>query len=84
MRSYPANAGRWRLDTTGAAPAVERTEDDADIRLDMRDLAAMYLGGFRFAELLQAMRGEELTEGATVRLDKMFRTDRAPCCPEIF
>jgi hypothetical protein len=30
------------------------------------------------------LRGEELTEGAVERFDKMFVTERAPCCPEIF
>lgn len=80
----PENAGRWRVDTTGANASVERTEEAADLRLDTRDLAATYLGGHTFAELLLALRGEELTEGAAARFDKMFRTDRAPCCPEIF
>jgi predicted acetyltransferase len=80
----PENAGRWRIDTTGTNASVERTEDAADLRLDTRDLAAVYLGGHTLAELLLALRGEELTEGAATRFDKMFRTNRAPCCPEIF
>jgi predicted acetyltransferase len=80
----PANQGRWRLDTTGTTVTVERTEDTADVRMDTRDLAAMYLGAFRLSELQLAMRGEEPTQGAVARFDRMFRTDRAPCCPEIF
>jgi predicted acetyltransferase len=79
-----SNSGAWRIDTTGERTMVERTGDPADVRLDTRDLAAMYLGAFQLRELLLAMRGEELTEGAARRMDLMFATDRAPCCPEIF
>jgi predicted acetyltransferase len=80
----PANAGRWRLDTTGEKATCEPTEEPADVRLDARDLAAIYLGAFRLSELRLALRGEELTEGAAEQFDKMFITDRAPWCPEIF
>ena len=74
------NAGRWRL----AGGEARRTEDDADLRLDVADLASVYLGGFAFADLARALRVEELTPGAIERADVLFRTSQAPWCPEVF
>ena len=73
----PWNEARYSFD--GA-----KTMEDADLRLDVSDLASVYLGGFTFAQLLRAGRIEELTDGALGRADAAFRTDRAPWCPEIF
>jgi predicted acetyltransferase len=75
----PWNEGRWRIGD-GAA----RTDDSADLRLDVSALGSVYLGGFTFAELARAGRIEELAEGALGSADDLFRTDRAPWCPEIF
>jgi predicted acetyltransferase len=76
----PDNAGRWKLEGGSAT----RTDDEPDIRLDVRDLGSVYLGGFTFAELQRALRIEELREGAIDRADAIFRSDVRPWCPEIF
>jgi predicted acetyltransferase len=76
----PENAGRWRVTSSGA----ERTEDAADLRLDVTGIGTVYLGGFTFSELVRGSRAEELTEGAAERADALFRTSAAPWCPEIF
>jgi predicted acetyltransferase len=76
----PENAGRWRVDTGGAA----RTEDAADLRLDVTAVGSVYLGGFTFADLVRGSRARELAEGAAKRADALFRTDVQPWCPEIF
>jgi predicted acetyltransferase len=55
-----------------------------DLRCDVTALGSAYLGGFTFAELARAGRVEELQRGAAARTDAMFRSDRAPWCPEIF
>jgi predicted acetyltransferase len=73
----PWNAARYSLD--GA-----KTMADPDLRLDVSDLATVYLGGFTFAQLQRAGLLEEATPGAVARADGAFRTDRAPWCPEIF
>ena len=73
----PWNDGRYSLDGS-------KTMEDADLRLDVHDLACVYLGAFTFAQLGRAGRVEELTEGAIARAAAAFRTDRAPWCPEIF
>jgi predicted acetyltransferase len=73
----PWNDGRYSVDGS-------KTMEKPDLRLDVSDLASVFLGAFTFAQLLRAGRVEELTEGAIPRADAAFRTDRAPWCPEIF
>jgi predicted acetyltransferase len=76
----PWNEGGWKLEGGEAS----RTDDEPDLRLDVTGLGSVFLGGFTFAELLQACRTEELRPGAVADADAMFRTDVAPWCPEIF
>jgi predicted acetyltransferase len=73
----PWNEGAYRLDGS-------QTSESADLRLDVADLAAVYLGGFTFGEFLRAGRVEEVVDDAVARADGLFRTERAPWCPEIF
>ena len=80
----PSNAGRWRLDASGAAATLERTDAAADVRLDIRDLASVYLGAFLLSDLLAAGRGSSSSEDAARLFDDMFRTPRKPWCPEVF
>jgi predicted acetyltransferase len=54
------------------------------VRLDVGALGSAYLGGFTFAQLARAGRVHELADGAVGRADRLFYTDRAPWCPEIF
>jgi predicted acetyltransferase len=77
----PENSGRWRI----AGGTVERTDDDADIGLDVGELGSAYLGGFTFAELVRAGVVRELKEGGAARADAVFLTAAPkPWCPEIF
>ncbi|MDQ3492972.1 MAG: GNAT family N-acetyltransferase [Chloroflexota bacterium] len=80
----PQTAGRWTLDATGDQVRVERTDDPADIALDITDLACLYLGAFSAGDLARAGRTTELTEGAHRRMDDLFRTDQRPWCPQVF
>jgi predicted acetyltransferase len=73
------NDGRWRVGSE-----VERTNDDADLALDVRDLASVYLGGFDFTQLADAARVAELKPGSLERASAIFRTERPPHCPEEF
>jgi predicted acetyltransferase len=75
----PWNAGRYRV---GAS--VERTDDGADIEVDVADLASVYLGAFTFSRLAAAERVREVKAGALARADELFRTPRLPYCPEDF
>lgn len=79
----PANAGRWRLSVPtarGAERAVVEPAPDAapDLALDISDVAAVYLGAFRFGDLQRAGRVRECRPGAAADADGLFRTERAP------
>jgi predicted acetyltransferase len=75
------NEGRWRLE----GGAAERTDEDADLELDVGELGSVYLGAFTFGELVRAGVVREAREGAAARADAVFRTDGPrPWCPEIF
>ena len=75
----PENAGRYRV---GAD--VVRTDDDADLTLDVADLASAYLGAFSFGRLASAGRVDERRPGTLARADALFRTTLPPHCPEVF
>lgn len=75
----PWNAGRWRMGSE-----VGRTDDDAELELDIADLASAYLGAFDFERLAAAQRVRELKPGALRRATDLFRTPRPPFCPEDF
>jgi predicted acetyltransferase len=76
----PWNEGRWKLEGGKAA----RTEDPAEIALDVDALGSAYLGAVAFAELRDALRVEELVPGAIARADAVFGWRPLPWCPEIF
>ena len=77
----PQNSGRWRI----AGGTAERTEDEADLALDVGELGSTYLGGFTFGELVRSGVVRELKEGGAARADAVFLTaSPKPWCPEIF
>jgi predicted acetyltransferase len=75
----PWNAGRYRVGGDAG-----RTEDTADLALDVADLASAYLGAFDFHRLVRAGRAEEWQDGAAEAATLLFRTDLPPHCPEVF
>ena len=75
----PWNAGRYRV-----GPEVTRTDDEADIELDVADLACAYLGAFDFHRLARAGRAREVRPGALERASLLFRSERVAFCPEEF
>jgi predicted acetyltransferase len=74
------NDGRWRLD--GAA--CERTDEEPDLALDISTLSSAYLGAVSFTQLRDALRVEELREGAIAHADGLFAWRPLPWCLEIF
>ncbi|RJQ74556.1 GNAT family N-acetyltransferase [Pseudonocardiaceae bacterium YIM PH 21723] len=81
----PWNAGRWRLvvDDKGQA-TVERSTADPDVRLDIADLGAIFLGGVRLTRLAAAGRVVEHRAGTVSALTRTFLGDTAPHIPEVF
>jgi predicted acetyltransferase len=87
----PANAGTWRLVTgevgaDGTYPArVEAAPGtDADLRLDVRELGAVYLGGRSLAALAGAGQVEARTPAALHAASAAFGWPVAPVCPWVF
>ncbi|HEX2051282.1 MAG TPA: GNAT family N-acetyltransferase [Actinomycetota bacterium] len=80
----PSNAGTWRLDAAPDGGRVEPASGAAELRLAVQELGAVYLGGTSFAQHVRAGLVDELVPGAAARADDLFRTERAPWCPEIF
>jgi predicted acetyltransferase len=86
----PANAGRWRLRAASATTAEDggarctRTDEPADIALDVRELGAAYLGGTRLGALAAAGLVSELRAGTLGPLSTAMTWDPAPWCPRIF
>ncbi len=78
---FPDNTGAWTIEDGVVRRGARRRPD---VRLDVGSLAAVYLGGFTFAELARAQLVEEATRGGVARADAVFRSDVAPWCPEIF
>jgi hypothetical protein len=75
----PWNDGRWRIraDDLGEA-AVERTDAEADLRLDVAALGAAYLGGASLIAQHQAGTVAERRHGAVAELWRAMRTEVAP------
>jgi predicted acetyltransferase len=78
----PWNAGRFRLD--GGAGRATRTEEAPHLRVPITALGAAYLGGISFRRMADAGLIEERVAGAVERADGIFRSPRAPWCPEQF
>jgi predicted acetyltransferase len=76
----PWNEGRWKLE----AGVAVRTDDAADLACDVNVLGCAYLGAVSFAQLRDALRVEELVDGAVERADAIFGWRPLPWCPEIF
>jgi len=76
----PWNEGRWKLEGGVAA----RTDDPAELALDVSALGSAYLGAVPFAQLRDGLRVEELAEGAVRKADALFGWRPLPWCPEIF
>jgi predicted acetyltransferase len=80
----PANHGCFALEGGPDGASCERTGDDTDLRLNIAELGAAYLGGVRFATLAAAGRVIERTPGALRRADRLFASDPAPFCTTSF
>ena len=75
----PANAGRWRV----RPGSCVRTDDPADLALDVRELASIWLGApGALRRLHDAGLVEERTPGAVAALQAALDVPRAPFAPE--
>ncbi len=81
----PWNAGRWRLSAGHSGAACTRTQDAADLTLDVRDLGAVLLGGTPLSARAAAGTVTARTEAVLDRATTAFGwPGRAPWCPHVF
>ena len=76
----PANAGRWRVVGGPDHATVTRTDDEADLALDVRELGTAYLGGVSLAALAGAGLVTELRPGTLHGAAVGFGWPVAPGC----
>lgn len=74
-RALPARRGRGDC---------VRTEEPADLRLDVGTLGSLYLGDASAVRLAALGAVTEERSGALALADAVFRTARRPWCPDIF
>jgi predicted acetyltransferase len=81
----PANAGAWRLRAGADGVAtVERTDDVADLALDVRDLGATYLGSTSLVSLAAAGTVTARDERTLVTVSAAFSHAPVAWCPQVF
>jgi predicted acetyltransferase len=87
----PANAGRWRLTTSGAvsdgsglSAACVPSSSAPDVLLDVTHLGAAYLGGTTLSALAGAGLVTEGRPGAVRQLSTALSWNPAPWCPVNF
>ncbi|MFF0160226.1 GNAT family N-acetyltransferase [Streptomyces sp. NPDC005263] len=76
--------GRYRLETSSEGGSCTRTTADADLTLDVADLAALWLGDESAVRLAALGRVREERAGAGRSADALLRTSRRPWCPDMF
>jgi len=78
------NAGTWELETAdGGARCRSVAASDGDVRLDVADLSAAFLGGTSFRSLARAGRATGSAE-ALARADALFGSEPLPWNAELF
>jgi predicted acetyltransferase len=77
----PWNAGSWQLSGDSKSASCTPTSVPADLSLDVRELAAAYLGGTTLAALGAAGLVLEKRPGALTEASRAFATDLAPWLP---
>jgi len=81
--SRPQNTGTYRLDVADGRGHCERVSSTAQATFDVDVIGHLYLGGGNALAMAQAGRVEG-DPGAVVSLHRLFHTDQAPWCPEVF
>ena len=78
--------GRYRLEVSaeGVGSCTPGVRDDAELTLDVKELAALWLGDESAVRLAALGRVREERAGAARVADALLRTSRRPWCPDIF
>ncbi|KUM82636.1 MULTISPECIES: GNAT family N-acetyltransferase [Streptomyces] len=76
--------GRYLLDATPDGASCTATSRSADLTLDVRDLATLWLGDESAVRLAALGRVREERAGAGRGADALLHTSRRPWCPDMF
>lgn len=78
--------GRYRLEVSaeGVGSCTPGVRDAVELTLDVRELAALWLGDESAVRLAALGRVREERAGAARVADALLRTSRRPWCPDIF
>jgi len=74
-------AGTFAVEGGPDGAVCEPVSDAPDVRLDVRELGSVYLGGFSFSQLGPFL---DATPEALRKADLMFGWSLQPWCPEVF
>lgn len=74
--------GTWVLESDGGAAAVvyDASGETPDLRMDVADLASIYLGAVSPVTLAAAGRIREITPGAALHAQQLFMVERSAHC----
>lgn len=76
--------GRYRLEASRDGASCTATSASADLTLDVRELATLWLGDESAVRLAALGRVREERAGAGREADALLRTSRRPWCPDMF
>ncbi len=76
--------GRYTIDASPEGSTCKRSRAKADVTITANELASIAFGGASFAAFVRAGRADEHTAGSAQRVDRLFRTTRAPWNPTHF
>ena len=76
--------GRYRLEVSPVGASCTATTASADLTLDVRELASLWLGDESMARLVALGRVREERVGAGRGADALLRTSGRPWCPDMF
>ncbi|MFE4452230.1 GNAT family N-acetyltransferase [Streptomyces sp. NPDC056796] len=76
--------GRFLLETSASGASCVPTGREADLTLDVAELATLSLGDGSPVRLAALGRLDENRAGAAARADTAFRTPRRAWCPDVF
>jgi predicted acetyltransferase len=80
----PANTGRWRVVGSPDAATCTKTDDPADLAVDMQALGSAYLGGASLVDLAAAGKVTEIRPGTLVPASLGFGWHVTPSTTEVF
>jgi predicted acetyltransferase len=80
----PRTSGRYRIAGGGCERIGDLHDGDADAFLLVDALGSLYLGDTTARQLAAAGRLEPSSEESLAKVDRLFRTDRAPYCTRDF